>query len=65
MGELNTILHAQLEFSFHNIFDDTFHQGFTAWSFIDLGNHLVIDSPFILQVLGFAIVGVMGFGNPV
>ena len=31
MGELNTILHAQLEFSFHNIFDDTFHQGFTAW----------------------------------
>ena len=25
----------------------------------------MIDSPFILQVLGFAIVGVMGFGNPV
>ena len=31
MGDLNTILHAQLELSFQNIFDDTFRQGFTAW----------------------------------
>ena len=36
-----------------------------AREFINLGNHLAISLPFIFQVLGFIIVDVMGFGNPV
>ena len=31
----------------------------------DLANHLAIGGPFIFQVVGLAIVDVMGFGNPV
>ena len=31
---LNTILHAQLEFSFHDIFNNTFRQGFAAGELI-------------------------------
>ena len=65
MGDLNKILHAQLEFSFHDIFNNTFRQGFAAEELINLGNHLAIGCPFIFQVLGLAIVNVMGFGNPV
>ena len=59
------ILHAQLEFSFHDIFNNTFRQGFAAGESINLGNHLAIGDPFVLQVLGLVIVDVMGFGNPV
>ena len=65
MGDFNKILHAQLEFSFHDIFNNTFRQGFAAEELINLGNHLAIGCPFIFQVLGLAIVNVMGFGNPV
>ena len=32
---------------------------------INLGNHLAISHPFIFQILGFIIVNVMRFGNPV
>ena len=58
-------LHAQPEFGFHNIFNNTFRQGFTAGELINLGNHLAIGDPFVLQVPGLVIVHVMGFGNPV
>ena len=62
----NTIfLHAQLELSFHDIFNNTFRQGFAAGELINLGNHLAIGSPLVFQVLSLAIVNVMGFGNPV
>ena len=30
MEDFNTILHAQLEFSFHDIFNNTFRQCFTV-----------------------------------
>ena len=50
MGDFfNTILHAQLEFSSHDIFNKTFRQGFAAGELINLGNHLAIGSPFIFQ----------------
>ena len=58
-------LHAQPEFGFHNIFNNTFRQGFAVGELINLGNHLTIGDPFIVQVLGLVIVDVMGFGNPV
>ena len=61
----NTILHAQLEFSFHDIFNNTFRQGFAAWELINLVNRLAIGGPFVLQVLCLAIVNVIAFGNPV
>ena len=64
MGDFNTILHAQLEFSFHGIFNNTFRQGFAAGELI-LPIIPAIGGPFIFQVLGLAIVNVMGFGNPV
>ena len=41
-------LHAQPEFGFHNIFNNTFRQGFAAGELINLGNHLAIGHPFIL-----------------
>ena len=66
MGDFfNTILHAQLEFSSHDIFNNTFRQGFAAGELINLGNHLAIGSPLVFQVLSLALVNVMGFGNPV
>ena len=34
MGDFNTILHAQLEFSFHDIFNNMFRQGFAAGELI-------------------------------
>ena len=34
MGDFDTILHAQLEFSFHDIFNNTFRQGFAAGELI-------------------------------
>ena len=50
MGEFfNTTFHAELEFSFHDIFNNTFRQGFAAEELINLGNHLAIGSPFIFQ----------------
>ena len=58
-------LHVQPEFVFHNIFNNTFRQGFAAGELINLGNHLAIGHPFILLVLGLVIVDVMGFGNHV
>ena len=58
-------LHAQPEFGFHDIFSNTFRQGFAAGELINLGNHFAIGHPFIFQVLGLVIVYVMGFGNPV
>ena len=64
-GDFNTILHAQLEFSFHDIFNNAFRQGFAAGELINLGNHLAIGDPFVLKVPGLVIVHVMGFGNPV
>ena len=64
-GDFNTILHAQLEFSFHDIFNNAFCQGFAAGQLINLGIHLAMGDPFVLQVPGLVIVHVMGFGNPV
>ena len=64
-GDFTTILHAQLEFSFHDIFNNAFRQGFAAGELINLGNHLAIGDPFVLQVPGLDIVHVMGFGAPV
>ena len=55
----NAILHAQPEFSFHVIFNNTFRQGFAAREFINLGNRLAIRHPFVPQVLGLVIVDVM------
>ena len=59
----NAILHAQPEFSFHDIFNNTFRQRFAAREFINLGNRLGIRHSFVLQILGLVIVDVMGFGN--
>ena len=59
------VLHAQSAFGFHNASNNAFRQGFAAGEFVNLGNHLAISLPFIFQVLGFIIVDVMGFGNPV
>ena len=58
-------LHAQSEFGFRNASNNVFRQAFATREFINLGNHLAISLPFIFQVLGFIIVDVMGFGNPV
>ena len=58
-------LHAQSEFGFHNVSNNAFRQGFAAGEFINLGNHLAISLLFIFQVLGFIIVHVMRFANPV
>ena len=58
-------LHAQSEFSFHNVFDNTFRQAFTAGELFNLGNHLAIGRPFIFQSLGLVIIHVMNFSNPV
>ena len=63
--DFNTILHAQLEFSFHDIFNNTFSLGFAAGELNNFGNHRAVGGPFVLQVLGLAIVNVVGFGNPV
>ena len=58
-------LYAQLEFGFHNASDNALRQGFAAGELSYLGNHLAIRHPFIFQILGFIIVNVMRFGNPV
>ena len=58
-------LHAQSEFGLHNASNNAFRRGFAAGEFINLSNHLAISLPFIFQVLGFIIVNVMSFGNPV
>ena len=58
-------LYAQLEFGFHNASDNALRQGFAAGELINLCNHLTISHPFIFQILGFIIVHVMCFGNPV
>ena len=58
-------LHAQSEFSFHNVFDNTFRQAFTAGELFNLGNHFTIRVPFVFQGLGLVIVHVVHFGNPV
>ena len=57
--------HAQSEFVFHNASNNAFRQGFAARELINLGNHLAIRRPFVFQILGFIIVDVMGFSNPV
>ena len=59
------VLPAQSEFGFHNASNNAFRQGFEAGEFVNLGNHLAISLLFIFQVLGFIIVHVMRFGNPV
>ena len=59
------VLHAQSEFGFHNASNNAFRQVFAAWELINLGNHLAIRGPFVFQILGFIIVDVMGFSNPV
>ena len=53
-GDFNTILHAQLEFSFHDIFNNAFSQGFADGELINLGNHLAIGDPFVLKVLALS-----------
>ena len=58
-------LHAQSEFGFHNASNNAFRQVFAARELINLGNHLAIRRPFVFQILGFIIVDVMGFSNPV
>ena len=58
-------LHAQSEFSFHNASHNALCEGFAARELINLGNHLAIRGPFVFQILGFIIVNVMRFGNPV
>ena len=58
-------LHAQSQFGFHNASHNTLRQGFTTRELINLGNHLAIRHPFIFQGLGFIIVHVMYFRNPV
>ena len=58
-------LHAQSEFGFHNASDNALSQVFAARELINLGNHLAIRCPFVFQILGFVIVNVMSFGNPV
>ena len=54
-----------LSLAFTIFFNKAFPQGFAARELINLGNHLAIGSSFICQVLGHAIINVMGFGNPV
>ena len=58
-------LHAESKFSFHNASHNTLGQVFTAGELINLGNHLAIRGPFVFQILGFIIIHVMGFSNPV
>ena len=58
-------LHAQSEFGFHNASNNALCQVFAARELINLGNHLAIRRPFVFQILGFIIVDVMGFSNPV
>ena len=58
-------LHAQSEFSFHNASNNALCQVFAARELINLGNHLAIRRPFVFQSLGFIIVDVMRFSNPV
>ena len=58
-------LHAQSEFGFHNASNNAFRQVFAARELINLGNHLAIRGPFVFQILGFIIINVMGFSNPV
>ena len=48
------ILHAQSQFGFHNASDNPFRQGFTARELINLGNHLAIRHPFVLQGLALS-----------
>ena len=58
-------LHAQSEFGFHNASNNAFRQAFAARELINFGNHLAIGHPLIFQSLGFIIVNVMSFSNPV
>ena len=58
-------LDAQSEFGFHNASDNALRQGFAAGELINLGSHLAISHPFLFQILGFIIVYVMRFSNPV
>ena len=62
-----TTLHYTFSFSLVCMMPLTifFSLGFSPWQTIDLGDHLFIGFPLVLELLGLAVVNVMLFGYPV
>ena len=49
----------------HDFSHDTFSHGFFPGQFVDGLDHLGIGFPLVLQILGFGIIDIVLFGNPV